>query len=57
MEPDLRRHIIALLELGIKYNEDCGLTEERLLELEREQSLSCNKMKDSIRHLSETEAL
>jgi hypothetical protein len=57
MEPDLRRHIIALLELGTKYNEDRGLTEERLSELEREQDLSHDKMRDAIKYLGETGAL
>jgi predicted nucleotide-binding protein len=57
MEPDLRRHIIALLELGIKFNEHAGLTEERLLELERDQNLSHDKMREAIRYLRETGAL
>jgi len=51
MEPDLRRHIIALLELMIRYNGQAGLTEARLFEAERNLNLSRNKIKEAIKHL------
>lgn len=53
MEPDLRRHILALLELGIKYNEDAGLTQARLSELEHRLGLSRAVMRDAIKYLGE----
>ena len=57
MDPDLRRHIIALLELGIRYSEDRGLTEGRMTELAQDQNLSHDKMREAIKHLGEIGAL
>jgi len=51
MEPDLRRHIIALLELMIRYNGQAGLTEARLFEAERNLNLSRDKIREAIKHL------
>lgn len=51
MDPDLRKHIIALLELGIKHSERAGLTETRLSEVERNQNLSRSTMREAIKHL------
>ena len=51
MENELRKHIIALLELMIKYAGSAGLTEERLSEAERNLGLSREVMKEAIRYL------
>jgi hypothetical protein len=51
MDPDLRRHIIALLELGIEHIEHGGLNETRLSKLEQDQNLSRDKIRETIKHL------
>lgn len=53
MEPDFRKHILALLELGIKYSENAGLTQTRLSELEHHLSLSRDIMREAIKYLGE----
>jgi DNA-binding transcriptional ArsR family regulator len=53
MKADLRKHIIALLELGIEYNEHAGLTQTRLSELEHRLGLSHNTMREAIKYLGE----
>lgn len=57
MEPVLRRHVLALLELGIKYDEHSGLTESRLRELEDRMSLSHEVMRAAIMYLVERGSL
>lgn len=56
-EPDLRKTLLALLELGMKYSERAGLTEERLSEAEHDLGLQRNTMRDAIKHLGERGAL
>jgi DNA-binding MarR family transcriptional regulator len=53
MEPDFRKHILALLELGMKYSESAGLTQTRLSELEQHLGLSRNIMREAIKYLGE----
>jgi hypothetical protein len=53
MEPDFRKHILALLELGMKYSESAGLTQTRLSELEQHLSLSRDIMREAIKYLGE----
>ena len=57
MKPDFRRHILALLELGMKYSENAGLTETRLSELEQHLSLSRGIMREAIKYLGERGAV
>jgi hypothetical protein len=53
MENELRKHIIALLELMIKHARTAGLTEERLSEAEQNLGLSREVMKEAIQYLEE----
>lgn len=53
MKPDFRKHILAMLELGIKYNESAGLNEARLSELEHRLGLSHDMMREAIKYLGE----
>ncbi|MGA2238114.1 MAG: polyprenyl diphosphate synthase [Candidatus Bathyarchaeia archaeon] len=53
MEADFRKHLLAILELGIKYSEDAGLTQTRLSELEHRLGLSRNTMREAIKYLGE----
>jgi hypothetical protein len=53
MEPVLRKHVLALLELGIIFDQNAGLTESRLRELEHRLSLSHEVMREAIMYLGE----
>jgi predicted DNA-binding transcriptional regulator len=53
VEHDLRKHILALLELAIKYKESAGLTQVRLSELEHRLGLSHEMMREAIKYLGE----
>jgi hypothetical protein len=53
MEPDLRKHILALLELGIKHSDHGGLNQTRLSELENRLGLSRDVMRAAIKYLGE----
>lgn len=53
MEPVLRKHVLALLELGIKFDQKSGLTESRMHELEQRLSLSHEVMREAITYLVE----
>jgi len=57
MDPDLRRHMIALLDIGMKYSRQFGLTEERLAEAERSLNLGRDKIREAMKHLIERGAV
>lgn len=56
-DPELSKHMIALLELGIEYGERGGLVEERLSEAESHLKLNRNTMREAIKRLGERGAL
>jgi hypothetical protein len=56
-DPELSKHMIALLELGMKYGEHSGLTEERLSQTEKQLNLHHDTMREAIKHLGEKGAL
>ena len=51
MDPDLRRHMIALLEIMMKHSEQAGMTEERAAEGERSLNLDRDEIREAMKYL------